>query len=70
MKDIQIGHNDMTDEEIFKAGRDGYLRGWINAPPYSIASIPRNRNIQKSAAQIWQDGWKYEQGITYSLSAI
>ena len=60
----QKGYQGMTDEEIYEAGKDGFRRGWKNIPPYSIAALPRDRRIQKTAAEIWQEGWAHEKSVS------
>lgn len=52
--------NSMSNEEIYEEGREGYRRGWKNIPPFSIASISKDRKVQMTAAEIWQSGWKDE----------
>jgi ribosome modulation factor len=53
VKDIQIGYPEMTFNDAFNAGMDGYKRGWKNIPPYSIAAVRQHMTLH------WQDGWRY-----------
>jgi hypothetical protein len=65
---IYLPPPEVTDADIYEAGKFAFKRGWKNIPPYSIASIRRDPK-KPTTVRVWQDGWSHAKAEAEGLTA-